>query len=58
MLGAMVVVPDQVTDRNIYYKHNDANFYGAFPFVVGRSLALLPQVESLRRYPAAFLYTL
>lgn len=43
----MVVVPDQVTDRNIYYKHSDANFYGAFPFVVGRALALLPQVESL-----------
>lgn len=43
MLGAMVVVPDQVSDRNIFYKHLEANFYGAFPYVLGRALALLPQ---------------
>jgi hypothetical protein len=45
MLGAMVVVPDQVSDRNIYYKHYEANFYGAFPYVLGKALALLPQVR-------------
>jgi hypothetical protein len=52
----MVVVPDQVTDRSIYYKHSDANFYDAFPYVMGRALALLPQVGSLRRYPAVFVF--
>lgn len=46
MLGAMVVVPDQVSDRSIYYKHLEANFYGAFPYVLGRALALLPQVRA------------
>lgn len=50
MLGAMVVVPDQVSDRSIYYKHVEANFYGAFPYVLGRALALLPQVRYWERY--------
>jgi len=34
-----------VTDRVIFYKHADANFYSAWPFVAGRALSQLPQVR-------------
>jgi hypothetical protein len=30
-------------DREIFYKHTDANFYSAWPFVFGRTLAGAPQ---------------
>ena len=39
--------PAQVDDRIIFYKHNDANFYGAFPYVLGKAIALMPQVSSV-----------
>jgi len=43
MLGAMVSAPSQIDDRVIFYKHHDANFYGAFPYVLGKSIGLMPQ---------------
>lgn len=43
MLGAMVAVPEQVSDRRIYYKMADANFFGAFAYVSGQAIALIPQ---------------
>lgn len=33
-----------IQDRVIYYKHADANFYSAWPFVFGRVISQLPQV--------------
>lgn len=43
MLGAIQSASSMVTDRLIFYKHADANFYSAWPFVVGRTLSNLPQ---------------
>ena len=43
LLGAMVSAPALVDDRAIYYKHADANFYSAFPYIIGKALALMPQ---------------
>lgn len=34
-----------IFDRVIFYKHTDANFYSAWPFVFGRTIAGLPQVR-------------
>ena len=48
--GAMVSAPDQLDDRLIFYKHKDANFYGAFPYVLGKALALIPQVRCVLQY--------
>jgi len=43
MLGAMTSAPALVDDRVIFYKHADANFYSAFPYVIGNAVALMPQ---------------
>lgn len=43
MLGAMTSAPSQMADRIIYYKHADANFFPTFSYVIGRSIALIPQ---------------
>ena len=43
MLGAMTAAPAQVAERLIYYKQKDANFYPPFPYVIGRSIAMIPQ---------------
>jgi ABC-type multidrug transport system ATPase subunit len=45
MLGAMTSVPEQVDDRIIFYRHTDANFYGAFSYAIGKGVSLLPQVR-------------
>jgi hypothetical protein len=42
--GAMQNASALVTDRVVFYKHRNANFYSAAPFVFGRSLSQLPQV--------------
>lgn len=42
-LGAMTSVPEQVDDRIIFYRHSDANFYGAFSYTFGKAASLLPQ---------------
>jgi hypothetical protein len=43
-----------VTDRVVFYKHRNANFYSAAPFVFGRSLSQIPQVCTVSSV-AAFL---
>ena len=43
MLGAIQASSSMISDRMIFYKHTDANFYSAWPFVVGRTLSNLPQ---------------
>jgi ABC-type multidrug transport system ATPase subunit len=43
MLGAMTSIPAQVEDRIIFYRHYDANFYGAFAYAFGKAISLLPQ---------------
>jgi energy-coupling factor transporter ATP-binding protein EcfA2 len=43
-LGAMQNASALVTDRVVFYKHRNANFYSAAPFVFGRSLSQIPQV--------------
>jgi hypothetical protein len=45
-----------VTDRVVFYKHKDANFYSAAPFVLGRSLSQLPQVRIMTQ--ERFLFSL
>jgi ABC-type multidrug transport system ATPase subunit len=45
MLGAMTSVPEQVSDRIIFYRHADDNFYGAFSYAIGKGVSLLPQVR-------------
>jgi hypothetical protein len=40
----MTVAPGLVDDRVIYRKHADANFFSAYPFVIGRTIAQMPQV--------------
>jgi ABC-type multidrug transport system permease subunit len=41
-LGAMMKVPQQFETRSIFYKHQDANFFPTWSYVLGRSLAGLP----------------
>jgi hypothetical protein len=46
MLGGMVTAPAFVDERRIYYKQNDANFFGAFSFVFAKAISKLPQVST------------
>lgn len=41
-LGAMQRIPEQYDVRGVLYKHQDANFFPTWTFVVGRSLAGVP----------------
>ena len=41
-LGAMLKVSPQYAVRGILYKHQDANFFPTWTYVVGRSLATIP----------------
>uniref|UniRef100_A0A7S4JUM9 ABC transporter domain-containing protein n=1 Tax=Odontella aurita TaxID=265563 RepID=A0A7S4JUM9_9STRA len=43
MLGAMTAAPAEVNDRAIYYKHQDANLFPTFSYVLGRTFSLIPQ---------------
>ena len=47
MLGGMVTAPAFVDERLIYYKQNDANYFGAFSFVFAKVISKLPQVRTL-----------
>ena len=47
MLGGMVTAPGFVNERLIYYKQNDANYFGAFSFVFAKAISKLPQVSTL-----------
>eukprot|EP00804_Cyclotella_cryptica_P005988 CCRYP_000244-RD/>CCRYP_000244-RD protein AED:0.08 eAED:0.08 QI:148/1/1/1/0.86/0.87/16/1290/1209 len=44
MLGAMTSAPEKINDRAIFYKHDDSNFYPAASYILGQSLALVPQM--------------
>lgn len=44
MLGGMVSAPTFVDERLIYYKQADANFFGAYSFVIAKAISKLPQV--------------
>lgn len=41
-LGSMLMVGEQFVPRAIFYKHQDANLYPAWTYIVGRSLATIP----------------
>eukprot|EP00536_Pseudo-nitzschia_multiseries_P009814 jgi/Psemu1/242415/estExt_Genewise1.C_2850020 len=41
-LGAMMKVPPQYAVRGVFYKHQDANFFPTWTYVVGRSIATIP----------------
>jgi len=41
-VGAMVLITKQFPARSIYYKHQDANFFPTWTYVVGRSVASVP----------------
>ena len=45
MLGASTSAPALVDDRVIFRKHHEANFFSAYPFVIGRTLSQMPQVS-------------
>lgn len=42
VLGAMVLLVMMFPARSIYYKHQDANFFPTWAYVLGRSIAGLP----------------
>lgn len=42
VVGAMVSVVRQFPERSIFYKHQDANFFPTWTFVIGRSIATIP----------------
>lgn len=41
-IAQMTTVIKQFPDRSIYYKHQDANFFPTWTYVLGRSLASIP----------------
>lgn len=41
-IGAMLMVGGQFVPRAIFYKHQDANMFPAWTYVLGRSLATIP----------------
>lgn len=40
----MLSAPSQISDRVIYFKHYDSNFFGASSYVLGNSIGMMPQV--------------
>lgn len=42
IVGAMTVIIKQFPDRGVFYKQQDANFYPTWTYVVGRSVAAIP----------------
>lgn len=45
----MTSAPAQVSDRIIYRKHNDSNFFGVASYVIGKAIGLMPQVSNMNR---------
>ena len=43
--GSMTAAPEQLADRAIFYKHQDADLYPTLTYVLGRTIALVPQVD-------------
>jgi ABC-type multidrug transport system ATPase subunit len=43
LLGSLQTSAGLVSDRVLFYKHADANFYSAWPYVYGRTLSQIPQ---------------
>jgi ABC-type multidrug transport system ATPase subunit len=43
LLGSLQTSAGLVSDRVLFYKHADANFYSAWPYVCGRTLSQIPQ---------------
>ena len=43
LLGSLQTSSGLVSDRVLFYKHADANFYSAWPYVCGRTLSQIPQ---------------
>jgi len=41
----MTAAPEQLADRAIFYKHQDADFYPTVSYVLGRSISMIPQVS-------------
>jgi hypothetical protein len=41
--GSLQTSSGLVADRVLFYKHADANFYSAWPYVLGRTLSQIPQ---------------
>lgn len=46
LLGSLQSVSGLVDDRTLYYKHAAANFYSAWPYVIGRAISQMPQVSN------------
>mmetsp|Transcript_60004 Transcript_60004/g.177918 ORF Transcript_60004/g.177918 Transcript_60004/m.177918 type:complete len:1485 (-) Transcript_60004:28-4482(-) len=46
MLSASTAAPSQIDDRFIFYKHSAHNFYPVMSFVLGRTIAFVPQAVS------------
>ena len=44
--GGMTNAPAFVDERSIYYKHADANFFSAYPFIIGKAISKVPQVRT------------
>lgn len=42
VVGAMTIVIKQFPERSIFYKQQDANFFPTWTYVVGRSVAAIP----------------
>ena len=36
--------PGLIDDRVIFYRHMEASFYSAFPFILGKAISQVPQV--------------
>ncbi len=45
MLGAMTTAPGFVDERIIYYKQAESNFFSSYPYVIGKAMSKLPQVN-------------
>ena len=41
---SMTTIFQQMDDRAIFYKQHEANFYSALSFVLGKALAMVPQM--------------
>ena len=44
-LGSMLMVGEQFAPRAIYYKHQDANFFPGWTYVIARSIAVSARLK-------------
>lgn len=45
LLGSLQSIAGLIEDRTLFYKHAGANFYSAWPYVLGRAISQIPQVN-------------